>query len=152
MSATRPSFLIISLHVSGDFNRQKEWTKGFCLGFPSGSRSCSSVVLVLGTGEALGLSVYFSQRSSMHFALSWIVHCNSFGCNSNVGARYFIFSPDLGGFCLSLGGFTGRGFIQVGAFMGCPPGAGPLGLGVAVAPSLGAVEGTLAESSKHFMT
>ena len=110
------------------------------------------IVLALGTVGALGLSVYFLQRSSMHFALSCIVHCNSLGCDSNMGARCFIFSPNLGGFCLSLSGFTGRGFIQIGAFMGCPPGAGRVGLAVAVALSLGAVEGTRAESSEHFMT
>ena len=76
----------------------------------------------------------------MHFALSYIVHCNSLVCNSNTGARCFIFSPNLGGFYFSLGGFVGRGFIQIGAFVGCPPGAGPVGLVVAVAPSAGAVE------------
>ena len=41
---------------------------------------------------------------------------------------------------LSLGGLTGRGFIEIGVFVGCPPGAGPVGLAVAVAPLAGAVE------------
>ena len=76
----------------------------------------------------------------MDFALSCIVHCNSLVCDSNVGARCFNFSPNLGGFCLSLGGFAGRGFIQIGAFVGYPPGAGPVRSAVAVAPSAGAVK------------
>ena len=77
----------------------------------------------------------------MYFALSYIVHCNLLVCDSNTGARCFIFSPNLGGFCFSLGGFVGRGFIQIGAFIGCQPVAGPVGLEVAVAPSKGSVEG-----------
>ena len=99
------------------------------------------IMFDLRAGKALGLSVYFSQRSSMHFALSYIVHCNSLVCDSNTGARCFIFSPNLGAFCFSLGVSFGRGFIQIGAFIGCPPVAGPVGLAVAVAPSAGSVEG-----------
>ena len=58
-----------------------------------------------------------------------------------MGARYSILSPNLGGLCLSLGGFAGRGFIQVGAFAGCQPWAGPFWLTVAAVPSAGASKG-----------
>ena len=50
----------------------------------------------------------------------------------NVGARCFILSSNLSGFCLSLGGFAGHSFIQVGAFVGYPPWVDPFWLAVTV--------------------
>ena len=86
------------------------------------------------------LCIFHRYRACTLRCRTYIVHCNLLVCNSNVGTRCFIFSPNLGGFCFSLGGFARRGFVQVGAFVGCLPGTGPVGLTVAVDSSAGAVE------------
>ena len=52
----------MSLHESGDFNRQEEWTKGFCLGFPSESRSCPSWYCLSSGRERLSVFLYIFIR------------------------------------------------------------------------------------------
>ena len=53
----------------------------------------------------------------------------------------FHLSPQLWWFLFLFGRLCrARSFIQIGAFVGCLPGAGPVRLAVAVAPSAGAVE------------
>ena len=98
------------------------------------------VMLVLGTGEALGLSVYFF--TEIEHALYVVVHCSLYfiGLRLKYGDEMIHLLPQPWWFLPLFGWLSGRGFIQIGASVGCPPGAGPVWMAVTAAPSVGAVK------------